>query len=106
MLSDEQIEALREALREVTSLVFTEELDEVEQARQHWMRRAMKAEAELVALRERVEAIHQDGGDSRGFFDGEYTERDHCCTTCGTRGVYGVEWPCATIRALAGSDDD
>lgn len=64
--------------------------------------RAVKAEAAL----DRVREIHQDAGESQGYFGGRYEERDHCCSTCGSHGEYGVEWPCRTIRALDGGGPD
>ena len=60
----------------------------------------------LAAAVERVRALHQDEGQSQGYFPGDrdYGERDHCCGTCGTCGEYGVEWPCPTVAALDGAE--
>ena len=60
----------------------------------------------LQAAVERVRALHQDEGQSQGYFPGDrgYGERDHCCGTCGEYGEYGVEWPCPTVDALDGDE--
>ncbi len=54
---------------------------------------------------EAVLAEHRDEGASQGYFGDpapyDYGERAHCCSTCGTHGEYGVEWPCPTVRAIA-----
>lgn len=65
-----------------------------------------RAEAEVKRLREDIRSIHADAGPSQGFFsESGYSERDHCCGTCGEHGEYGVEWPCATVRLLDRGDD-
>ena len=56
--------------------------------------------AECEAKRRIVE-LHADGGNSQGYDDTGYGEYDHACTECGAFGEYGIEWPCATLRALA-----
>ena len=60
----------------------------------------------LQAAVERVRELHQDEGQSQGYFpdDRGYGVRDHCCGTCGSHGEYGVEWPCPTIAALDGDE--
>lgn len=61
--------------------------------------------AEVARLREkvaRVEVLHSDAGRSQGYFGDGYSEHDHCCATCGSLGEYGVEWPCATVKAIRG----
>ena len=57
----------------------------------------------LQAIVKRVRELHQDEGQSQGYFPGDrdYGKRDHCCGTCGEYGEYGVEWPCPTVRAIA-----
>ena len=65
-----------------------------------------RAEAEVKRLREGIRSIHASAGPSQGFFsESGYSERDHCCGTCGEHGEYGVEWPCATVRLLDRGDD-
>jgi hypothetical protein len=49
----------------------------------------------------RIVDLHRDGGQSQGFFDAGYETIDHACWTCGSHGEYGVQWPCATVKALA-----
>ena len=60
--------------------------------------------AALNAL-EAVLRAHYDDGPSQGYFGDpapySYGVRAHCCSTCGTHGEYGVEWPCPTVRAIA-----
>ena len=65
-----------------------------------------RAKAEVERLREGIRSIHASAGPSQGFFsESGYSERDHCCGTCGEHGEYGVEWPCATVRLLDRGDD-
>lgn len=65
---------------------------------------------EIERLKARIEAakaIHFDEGKSQGYFNNEpYGERDHYCSECGSFGEYGVEWPCPTVKALAGGSDE
>lgn len=53
-----------------------------------------------------IRELHKDAGPSQGFFDGDYSERDHCCGTCGEHGEYGIEWPCPTMIKIIETDKE
>lgn len=55
-----------------------------------------------VAAKRRITRLHGDGGESMGYLkEGGYGIHEHACTVCGTRGEFGVLWPCTTLRLLA-----
>lgn len=53
----------------------------------------------------RILDLHQDGGTSQGYTDTGYVDIEHCCTTCGTFGEYGIPWPCPTVQAIRDAED-
>ena len=69
-----------------------------------WRRRAEAAEAKLDAVR----ALHASSGDeeSQGYLPGGgYGYISPYCVGCEAFDEYAVAWPCATIRAIDGTEE-